>query len=63
VKYAVKWLFDAFLILGLMQINACTVERALWTLTHHFRRVLSCTEVHVPFLSRCLTWRVHRFVC
>uniref|UniRef100_A0A8C0EG28 Proline rich membrane anchor 1 n=1 Tax=Bubo bubo TaxID=30461 RepID=A0A8C0EG28_BUBBB len=30
------------------------IKRSLWTLTHHFRRVLSCAELHVPFICRCL---------
>uniref|UniRef100_A0A8C4KIF5 Proline rich membrane anchor 1 n=1 Tax=Dromaius novaehollandiae TaxID=8790 RepID=A0A8C4KIF5_DRONO len=36
-KHAIKWLFDAFLIVGHMQINAYMVERSLWTLKYHFR--------------------------
>ncbi|XP_017584516.1 PREDICTED: proline-rich membrane anchor 1, partial [Corvus brachyrhynchos] len=40
---------------GLKQANACMVERSLWTLRHHFRRVLSCTELHgQSFIHRCL---------
>lgn len=62
VKYTVKQLFDAFLILGLAQVNACMVERPLWTLRHHFRRVLSCTELHgQSCIHRCLAWRPNLF--
>lgn len=62
VKYTIKQLFDAFLILGVAQVNACMVERSLWTLMHHFRSVLSCTELHgQSFIHRCLAWRSNLF--
>uniref|UniRef100_A0A8C3P393 Uncharacterized protein n=1 Tax=Cyanoderma ruficeps TaxID=181631 RepID=A0A8C3P393_9PASS len=41
-------LFDAFLILGLAQVNACMVERPLWTLRHHFR---SSTKIGIKRVS------------